>query len=108
GFDKQVIPSNQLFVLKVKRNQALPGFLCWFLNQKASQDYIKGEIHGTNIPFISKESLSQLMVRLPSLETQQKIVELIECWEKEKELTEQLMQNRETMLKGMFQQLMEQ
>ncbi len=104
---KQVIPSNQLFILKIKRNQALPGYLCWYLNQNETQEYLKSEIRGTNIPFISKESLSHLMVRLPSIETQKKIVELIECWEREKELTEQLMQNRETMLKGVFQQLME-
>jgi len=106
--EEPVVASNQVFILRAKKDQILPGFLCWYLNQNDANTYIKSEIRGTNISLITKESLSKLMVPVPSTKTQQKIVGLMNLWEKEKHLTEQLMQNRETMLKGMFQQLMEQ
>jgi len=103
-----VVPSSQLLIMRPNKRQVLPEYLCWYLNQDATLNYLKSEVRGTNMPFISRESLTKLQVRLPSITTQQKIVDVLRLWEQEKQLTEQLMQNRETMLKGVFQKLMEQ
>lgn len=106
--EKPVIPSNQLFVLRVKQDRVEPGFLCWFLNQREAQDYLKSEMRGTNMPFISRESLSHLSVPVPPVQVQKKIVHMLALWEREKDRTAQLLQNREAQLKGAFRQLMEQ
>lgn len=60
------------------------------------------------MPMLNKQSLGALPVKLPPLATQQKIVFIQRCWEQEKQLTEQLLSNRELMLDGIFQQLLEQ
>lgn len=60
------------------------------------------------MPLLSKHSLGALKIPLPRLETQQKIVELQQLWEQEQQLTQQLLNNRETLLKGMFKQLLHQ
>ena len=52
--------------------------------------------------FRSKE----LELAIPDLSTQQKILHLNELWEKEQQLTQTLLNNRETMLQGMFQHLL--
>ncbi len=103
-----VVASNQVLIIRVNKNKILPGYICWYLNQNEAKNYIKNEIRGTNIPMITKESLSRLLVKIPPIEIQQKIVALVSLWQKEKQLTQQLMNNRERMLKGMFQQLLEQ
>jgi restriction endonuclease S subunit len=54
------------------------------------------------------DSLGALPVPVPSLETQRKILALQRLWEQEKQLTEQLLHNRETMLASIFQHLLEQ
>lgn len=106
--NEPIIATNQIFILRLDKNNILPGYLCWYLNQSETSNYLKSEIRGSNIPFISKQSLSRLKLPIPPIEIQSKIVALVELQEKERQLTEQLMQNRETMLKGMFQQLLEQ
>jgi restriction endonuclease S subunit len=52
-------------------------------------------------------TLGALPVPVPPLETQRKIVALQRLWEQEKQLTERLLHNRETMLAGIFQHLLE-
>jgi restriction endonuclease S subunit len=103
-----VVASNQVLIIRVNKSKIIPDYICWYLNQNEAKNYIKNEIRGTNIPMITKDSLSRLMIKIPPIEIQKKIVELVNLWQKEKQLTQKLMNNREDMLKGMFQQLLEQ
>ena len=48
----------------------------------------------------------ELELAIPDLSTQQKILHLNELWEKEQQLTQTLLNNRETMLQGMFQHIL--
>jgi hypothetical protein len=43
---------------------------------------------------------------VPSLDTQRQIVALNRLWEQEQVLTQKLLQNREQMMQGVFQQLL--
>ena len=58
------------------------------------------------MPLLTRRSLSTIKIPVPTLTTQRRIVELHELWQREQALTQQLLTNREHMLKGMFQALM--
>ncbi len=101
-----VLASNQLHILRIQDNAVLPEYLCWALNQDGVQQSIAGSLRGTGIPQLNKKNLGEVQVTVPSLETQKKIIVLQAVWEQEQQLTQQLLDNRETMLKGMFQHLL--
>lgn len=102
----KVVASSQLLVISVTTAKVLPAWLCWALNQNTAQHYLESESKGSNISSLSRHSAGLLPLQVPSLATQHKIIALQQLWEQEQQLTRQLLQNRETLLQGMFQQLM--
>lgn len=101
------IATSQLFVLHPCSKNISSEYLGWYLNQPAARNYFRANSTGTSIPMLNKTTLGALLVPVPPLEIQRKIVALQRLWEQEKRLTEQLLQNRETMLAGVFQHLLE-
>ena len=67
--------------------------------------YVK-ESQGSKMPMLSVSTVNQFEVEVPSLDIQQRIIELNRLWEQEQILTQQLLKNREQMMQGMFQQLL--
>ena len=103
-----VIAAGQFFILSPNTDIVDPAYLCWYLNQSIAQQYLEKNDTGSNIPMISKQTICNLPVKLPSLNTQNKIAEIHQCWLKEKKLTEQLLSNHEQMMRGMCQQFIQQ
>ena len=102
-----MLASGQLYIVRPSHSGLTPEYLCWYLNQPESRSYILKNRAGTGIPTLSRAVLGDLSVPVPSLETQHKIVELQQLWEKEQFLTRQLLSNRQNMLDSMFSQLLE-
>lgn len=102
------IASSHLFILHPKTPHLLADYLSWYLNQSSAQNYFLSHRTGTSIPMLRKSALGELQVPVPALDIQQKIVKLQQGFEREQQLTRQLLDNREKMLKGIFQQLLEQ
>jgi restriction endonuclease S subunit len=100
-----VIPSNQLMIIRVLNQTVLPEYLCWWLNRSATQKTLRQQQMGTSIPSLSKQTLSRLTVPIPTTDMQQKIVELNRLQQQEKQVYEQLINNRDKMLEGLFQEL---
>ncbi len=103
---QQVIATSQLLIIKTTKDDVLPGFLCWTMNQPEVQHYLTSESKGTSIPLLSRKSLDMLTLSIPPMEKQKKIIELQKLWEQEQHLTKQLLTNRENMLKGMCKALL--
>ncbi len=103
-----VIAAGQFFVLSPNTDIIDPAYLCWYINQPMAQQYLKRNDTGTNIPMINKQTINNLLIKLPSLDTQHKIAQIHQVWLKEKKLTEQLLNNREQMMRGMCQQFIDQ
>ena len=59
------------------------------------------------MPMLSVSTVNQFEVEIPSLDIQQRIIELNRIWEQEQILTQQLLKNREQMMMGMFKQLLQ-
>lgn len=100
------VASSQLFTLRVAADAVMPAFLCWALNRPEAQHALANEARGSAMPALSRDSLATLRVPVPPLYIQQRIVELLELWQQETALMRQLMTNRERMLNGMVQQLL--
>ena len=64
----------------------LPAYLAWWINQSPAQAYLQSQAGESSISYISVKNLSSLMVKIPSLEVQGKIVKAMELWQREKEL----------------------
>jgi len=105
--ERPVVVSSQFLVITPKQG-VLPEFLCWLLNRPETQHWIAegGGSQGTSLVMLNATTVKQLPLDIPALPIQQKIVHLNALWEKEQQLTHALLNNRETMLQGMFQQLL--
>ena len=88
-----VITTSQIFVLR-PREQLVPEFLAWYLNQGPAQRYLEEHSSGTNVSLINMESFGKLQIRTPDLETQRKIVRIYELSLRESELLKKIMEKR--------------
>lgn len=104
---KPLIASSQFMLITLTNDQVLPEFLCWTLNRPRMQRYLL-EIasHGTSISMLNMQSTKELKLNIPTLATQEKILHLNRLWAKTKQLNHRLMNNQNTMLQGVFQQLL--
>jgi hypothetical protein len=99
-----VLAAGQFFVLTPDPKRLDPTYLCWYLNEPEAQLYLDKNQSGSNIPMISKRTVSELAIPLPPLDAQRRIAAIHQCWLDEKRLTEQLLDNRERMVRGICQQ----
>lgn len=110
GDDAQgIIPSNQIYTIRIKpgAQRVLPEYLAWFLNRKEARTFFTSRLGGTSIPILSRENLGKLSVSVPSIKTQQKIIELDQLWQEENRLYSELLDNRRRILKGIYNQYLE-
>lgn len=77
------------------------------MNQPHVQYELRKESQGSKMPMLSVSTVSQFEVEVPSLDIQQRIIELNRLWEQEQILTQKLLKNREQMMMGMFKQLLQ-
>lgn len=93
-----------IFTLNDKK-AANPLFLAYYLNTIGRKQLNRlGE--GQSIVHIYPEELSKVSVPCPSTEEQQKIVEVLETWDKAIQLTRKLIEQKELQKKYLMQQLL--
>ncbi|UUX93804.1 restriction endonuclease subunit S [Methanoplanus endosymbiosus] len=77
------------------REQVLPEYLNWFLNQRPSQAYYANNRRGSVVMMISISTLSELPVFIPELKKQKGFVEFSELIKRERRTSEKLSEKRE-------------
>lgn len=82
----------------------LPQYLAWVLNSHTTQALLKGQAIGTSIPSISKRVLENLEISLPSIETQEAILQITKLRNKEKSLKKEIETLREKQIQAMLLQ----
>jgi hypothetical protein len=71
--------------------QVLSGaYLAWAINQEPAQRHFEESAQGTSLRMVSRSSLEALKIAVPSLETQQRILQLDALAKRERDLAEQL------------------
>ena len=87
---------SHLFHMRVKNGDSLlPGFLAWQINQPPFQRELLSAAEGSSQLSVRRPVLESLPVGLPSLEDQQRIVELARLAQRERVLQARLARNRE-------------
>ena len=66
---------------------------------------LKHENRGTNISNLNQEILNSLEIKLPSIEEQNKIIEILSTWDSAIEKTEKLISEKEKMFNGISQKI---
>lgn len=73
-------------------------YLQWFINQPSIQNVLSAQAAGTAVKMISKAALEQLVIAIPSLETQRRIVEVGRFASLEARITTELMDRRKVLI----------
>ncbi len=71
------VASSSFLTLRIKDKSAvLPEYVCWYINLDTTLKYLRSEAKGTGIPSISKATLEELEIPVPSVERQKMIAEV--------------------------------
>lgn len=73
---KNVIAASSVYVLRIKSRDVIPDYLAIFLNSDGGQKQIKEISAGAVIPAILRKDLEDIVVPIPTLSIQEKIVML--------------------------------
>jgi restriction endonuclease S subunit len=84
---KDTVASPHFFIIRVRNTQTLqPDYLAWFINHIRAQQYFSKHSSGTSLKHVTRQTLENLPVIIPSLQQQELIVKLHHCQLKEKNL----------------------
>lgn len=96
---QNTVASNSFYIVRVQNQiNLMPSYLAWWLNRTAVQAYFQQMRGVSTIPFISKTVLENTKIQLPSLEIQRRINHLLQLWQREQELNEQLIEKKELLI----------
>jgi hypothetical protein len=88
--------SPHFFLIRMKEGKAtLPEFIAWQMNLPRSQRYFAKSATGSYITSIRRQVLETLPLVIPSLDRQRLLVRLARAAERERQLMELLMENRQ-------------
>ena len=77
GLNSPAVASSSFLTLRIKdRDVVLPEYVCWYINLDTTFKYLQSEAKGTGIPSISKATLEELEIPVPSIEKQRTIAEI--------------------------------
>jgi restriction endonuclease S subunit len=89
-----LVCSPHFFIIRLMRDNVLPEFLAWQMNQTPAQNYFAAGATGTHILNLKRGVVERLPIKLPSYERQCSIVELANMMRAERKIFHQLIENR--------------
>ncbi len=76
GSPEDTLASNTLFVIRPNRQQVLPGYLAGYLNSASAQAWFATHQKTGSVNVLSREALNELLVPMPPLAIQHRMVQL--------------------------------
>lgn len=104
--DFQAVAAPNFFVLSTKRQEVIPEYLTWFLNQSPCQRYFGQNAEGTLTKSIRRTILEDLPIVVPALSQQHAIVAMANTLRQEQQLAEHLVRSGENMMNTIAENLM--
>jgi hypothetical protein len=98
GVKQPAVASSIFMVLKNIKPMVLPEYVVWYINLNTTQNELINFSRGSVLPAINKQILSDLIIDVPDLETQTKIVSLDHLKKQETKMIRQLDQLKTTEL----------
>lgn len=91
----KAVCSPHFFLIRVKENKTvLPEFVAWQMNLPNAQQYFAQSATGSYIKSIRRAVLESLALLVPTLERQKLLVRLAKAAQHEKQILQQLIENR--------------
>lgn len=99
-FDKDypAIAVSVFFILRLTSKKVDPYYLAWYINQEKAQAYLHTGKEGTMIPNITKATLENLEIEIPSIEKQKSIAEINKLWLREIDITEAILERKKKLM----------
>ncbi|HMO41379.1 MAG TPA: restriction endonuclease subunit S [Saprospiraceae bacterium] len=101
----RAIASTSFLVVRIQDDKIMPAYLQWFLNTAILQKRLASLARGTHIPSISKKTLQELEIHIPSLSTQEAIIDIHALWQREQELSKALLREKATWYEHLLMQM---
>lgn len=97
--EQTCVPSPSFLVIRLHDKSAiLPEFVAWYLNLPTTQNTLAAQARGTSIMSISKATLEDLEIPVPSVERQKKYIELSKLQKLEQQLYAAIAERRKQIL----------
>lgn len=106
NMENLLVPS-QMCLIRADREKINPEFLKWYLESDMGKQKISLDVTGSIIPKISVASLKKLNIPIISLEKQRAITDLIELWNKEKNILEEIIKEKDFLYNNIITQIIE-
>jgi len=94
-----------LLRIRVNSKKVLPEYLNWYISQLPAQSYLLSCTEGTALKMISKQSLENLEVPVPSLARQRLVVEMANLAAEEQRILKTLAEKRNQYISSTLLQL---
>ncbi|MDO9567044.1 MAG: restriction endonuclease subunit S [Candidatus Desulfaltia sp.] len=102
---KAVVAAPLLRIRITKPDKILPEYLNWYISQRDAQIFLASRAKGTLQKMISKQTVEDMEVYLPTLEKQQHIVDLANLSARERAILGMLAEKREQYISTLLMQL---
>jgi restriction endonuclease S subunit len=95
---ENVIPTSAFFILRPDSQQVLPGYLAWYINQPPVQRYLKTNAVGTYISNVNKGTIEKIILQVPEIDVQKKIITIDQFQKRENSLLHEMMVRRNELI----------
>lgn len=102
---KALVAAPLLRIRVTKPEMVLPEYLNWYISQRDAQVFLTSKADGTVQKMISKQTIEELEVSLPSLEQQKNIVELSLLSAQEQNVLRSLAEKRQQYIETRLMQI---
>lgn len=102
---RQAVAAPHFFVVSITRQDALPEFIAWLLNQTPAQHYFSQNAEGSLTKSIRRSVLEDTPVLIPPLVTQKNIIVTAKTLHEEEQVLKRLIKNGERIMNTMASDL---
>ena len=95
---KQAVAAPHFFVVRLTKNDILPAFMVWLLNQQPAQRYFEQNAEGSLAKSIRRNVLEEVPVVVPPIARQHAIIAMANSLREEQRLIQHLITNGERMM----------
>ncbi len=95
------IASSYFYILRLHTDRIRPAYLAWYINQPSFQTQLAPHTQGTHMPFVSQTAFADLLVSVPPLTVQDRIVALAELAEREQNILAELASKRAALIQSL-------
>lgn len=101
--NESYVASNSFAILRLKNRKILTEYLKWYLNHSDREAFFALSAQGTaRVPYISIKKLAKMKIDLPDLDTQKLIVSVSSLMEREKSLTQTILDKKEIYIQNLL------